>query len=240
MAYRSGELFTVLVVGSANTCRSPAVEHLLHQALHGRGVAVHSAGTRAREGMPIQPLMAQLLERQGENVTRFRTRPVTEPMLAGADLILTATRDLRGDAADMLPSSVRRTFTVRELARLAESIDRSALIDRAGPDAGLGERLDALVPLAAAHRHAVPVELDDILDPCQADGNVYKESFAQIAEAVEIISRLVLEPHAQPPRRERSRYIASPLPRTGLTAMPGTRPASRSSRPRRMTAPVRR
>ncbi|MCM3661336.1 low molecular weight phosphatase family protein [Georgenia satyanarayanai] len=185
----SGQHFTVLVVCIGNVCRSPAVEHLLRSALNGDGtVAVHSAGTRAQVDRPIQPPMERLLERHGHTVDGFAARAVTATMLAHADLVLAATRELRGDVADILPSVVRRLFTVREFARLASSVKGSDLEAAAGPDAHLAARLDALIPLAAARRAEVPVELDDIVDPFLQSDEVYQRSYQQAAQAVRQIS----------------------------------------------------
>ena len=48
---------------TGNICRSPAIERLFRSAFAGgSGVAVHSAGTGALVGQPIQPPMVALLE----------------------------------------------------------------------------------------------------------------------------------------------------------------------------------
>lgn len=193
VSYRSGQRFTVLVVCIGNVCRSPAVEHLLRSALHDDGtVAVHSAGTRAFRDQPIHPPMRRLLERQGHSVDGFRARAVTATMLAQADLVLAGTRELRGDVAEMFPAVVRRTFTVREFARLASSVTRSDLEAAAGKEACLAARFDALVPLAAARRAEVPVELDDIIDPFLQSDEVYQRSYNYAAQAVRAISAVAL------------------------------------------------
>ncbi len=195
MGCRSGEHFTVLVVCVGNVCRSPALECLLHSAFRegDDGVAVHSAGTRALVGQPAQPRMVRLIERNGGNVDSFAARAVTGPMLADADLVLTATRELRGDVVEILPSAVRRTFTVREFARLAALVRPLDLDSTAPPEGDLSARLEALVPLAAARRTEVRIELDDILDPYGQSEEAYEQSYDQIVEAVETISRVVLE-----------------------------------------------
>lgn len=133
--------------------------------------------------------MKRLLERQGHTVDTFAARALTETMLAHADMVLAATRELRGDVTEILPSVVRRTFTVREFARLAASVRRSDLDAAVGPDADLAARLNALVPLAAARRAEVPVELDDIVDPFRQSDEVYLHSYHQMVAAVRTISR---------------------------------------------------
>lgn len=195
MAYRSGGAFSLLIVCTGNVCRSPAIERLLGSAFAARGVAVRSCGTGALTGRPIEPPMARLLEEQGVSSGGFAARGITGEMLAGADLVLTATRELRGGVVEILPSVVRCTFTVWEFARLAAQVSPADLDAAAGPYPDAAERLDALIPHAAARRAQVPVELDDIVDPYRQRAEVYEESFGQIVEAVREITRVVLEPN---------------------------------------------
>lgn len=193
MAYRSGDDFTLLIVCTGNVCRSPAIERLFRSAFaEGSGITVHSAGTGALVGEPIQGPMVQLLEEVGVSADGFAARAITEPMVAGADLVLTATRAHRADVVEHVPAAVRRTFTVREFARLASAVDPDELTAAAGPDARPAERLAALVPLAARERVQVPAELDDIVDPYRRSDAVYRESFSQLIEAVRTIAQVVL------------------------------------------------
>ncbi|WP_418605367.1 hypothetical protein [Georgenia sp. SUBG003] len=53
-------------------------------------------------------------------------------------------------------------------------------------------RLDALIPLAAAHRAAVDPDLDDIVDPYRRELSLYRESFDQILPAVRTIAQIAL------------------------------------------------
>lgn len=193
MAYRSGEDFTLLVVCTGNVCRSPAIERLLRSAfVPGSGITVHSAGTGALVGEPVQPGMVRLLQRHGVTADGFAARALTEPMVTGADLVLTATRAHRADVVERVPAAVRRTFTVRELARLAAAVDPADLDAAAGPGARPAERLAALVPLASRQRAQVPAELDDVVDPYRRSEEVYEESFGQLLQAVRTIAQTVL------------------------------------------------
>src|SRR5690606_1387946 len=150
MAYRSGDDFTLLIVCTGNICRSPAIGRLFRSAfVAGSGVTVHSAGTGALVGEPIQPPMVKLLEQYGVSAEGFAARAVSEPLVAGADLVLTATRQHRADVVEQVPAAVRRTFTVREFARLASAVDPEELDAAAGSGARAAERLAALVPLAS-------------------------------------------------------------------------------------------
>jgi low molecular weight protein-tyrosine phosphatase len=179
----SENTFSILTVCTGNVCRSPAVERLLASQL-GPTVGVSSAGTHALVGHPISEPMAALLLDGGYDPHPFEARRLSEQMLKEADLVLTMTRAQRGLVVELWPAAVRRTFTLREFARLLDSVDPAALPP--GPPA---ERLRAAIPLAAAERgrgRTMPDE-DDVIDPFRLDGTVYAESFGQIASAVERI-----------------------------------------------------
>src|SRR5690625_898724 len=140
MAYRSGDDFTLLIVCTGNICRSPAIERLFRSAFQpGSGIQVHSAGTGALVGQSIQPPMEALLEARGVDPSGFTARAVDERMIDGADLILTATRSHRSDVVDRVPGAVRRTFTLREFARMSLEVDLDAIATAAGPDARSAE-----------------------------------------------------------------------------------------------------
>lgn len=175
----------VLVVCTGNICRSPAVERLLALGLGGTGTIVSSAGTRAVVGHPISAPMVPRLAAAGGIADGFAARQLTAELVRGQDLVLTATRSHRSAVAELVPAAVRRTFTVRELARLLAA---------AGPLPGatVAERIDALPAAIAPVRAPSTAEDDDILDPIGQSDAVYQASFAQIAPAVAAIVRALL------------------------------------------------
>jgi protein-tyrosine phosphatase len=187
--------FQVLTVCTGNICRSPAVERLLAVGLDARypggptdgagaTVVVSSAGVGAVVGAPVSPSMAVLLERAGVDAGGFRARQLTPDMLRTSDLVLALTRRHRSAIVELFPGAVRRTFTLRELARLASHVDPAAL--PSGPGVTPAVRLRALVPLAAAQRGravAVPGD-DDVVDPYGAGDAAYALSYGQLAPAV--------------------------------------------------------
>jgi protein-tyrosine phosphatase len=179
----SQESFSILAVCTGNVCRSPAVERLLAAKL-GPTVTVRSAGTHALVGHPISDPMAALLADSGIEPDSFEARRLSENMLKEANLVLTMTRAQRGLVVELWPPAVRRTFTLREFARLLSLVDPAAL--SAGSPA---ERLKGAIPLAAAGRgrQQVPPEEDDVVDPFRLSNAVYAASFAQIRSAVDSI-----------------------------------------------------
>jgi protein-tyrosine phosphatase len=175
--------FSILVVCTGNVCRSPAVERLLASKL-GPTVSVTSAGTHALVGHPISEPMAALLRDNGVEPDSFEARRLSEAMLKETDLILSMTRAQRGLVVELWPAAVRRTFTLREFARLLSWVGPSAL-----PAGSPAERLKVAIPLALAERgrERTPPDEDDVVDPFRLSDAVYANSFEQITAAVDTI-----------------------------------------------------
>lgn len=182
----AGDAFSILCVCTGNICRSPAAERLLAARL-GPEVVVSSAGTRALVGQPVSPPMDILIAEAGGDPGGFAARRLTEQQLAPADLVLALTTAHRGDVVELWPAAVRRTFTLKELARLLGSVDVAAL-----PVAGVGARLRAALPLASAQRRPVGVPGgDDVADPYGRGPDAYVRSFAEIEAAVAAIAAVL-------------------------------------------------
>jgi protein-tyrosine phosphatase len=164
---------------------------LLANAL-GPTVSVSSAGTHALVGHPISEPMAALLRDSGVGSDSFEARRLSEQMLKKADLILSMTRAQRSLVVELWPVAVRRTFTLREFARLLSWIDPSVL-----PAGRPADRLRAAIPLAVAERgkiRSLPAE-DDVTDPFRLSNAVYANSFGQIASAVDSIVYSIVMDH---------------------------------------------
>ena len=181
-----GRAPTILTVCTGNICRSPAVERLLAHALPEANVV--SAGVRAVVGAPVSAPMVPLLAAAGIEAHGFAARQLTENIVLDADLVLALTRGHRSAIVELAPTALRRTFTLRELARYATAVGPDAL-----PDGTLGERLQALLPLAAAQRGRVPVDArdDDVVDPYGGGDRLYEESFGQLKPAVDAIAAVL-------------------------------------------------
>lgn len=179
--------FLVLCVCEGNICRSPVAAFLLQAAL-GPHVQVTSAGTRAVVGAPVAPPMAVLLRDRGVASEAFRARQLQPVLLQEADLVLALTRQQRGRAVELFPGVVRRSFTLRELARLLADVDPGAL-----PPGPVAERLRRAIPAAAAQRRYVAdARGDDIADPYGLDEPAYRRAFSEIADAVDRVSAAIV------------------------------------------------
>lgn len=182
--------FGVLVVGSANICRSPAAERLLRARLGADGaVAVASVGTHATLDEPLPPPLVDLLATTWPTDGPHTAAQLEPAMVEAADLVLTTSRAERSAVVRLVPGAVRRTFTLRELARVAAHLGPVSL-----PDGDVPARLAALVTAAAPHRGPTapkdPAD-DDVLDPYGHDEQAYAAAFGQVREAADTIARTI-------------------------------------------------
>jgi protein-tyrosine phosphatase len=82
-------MFSILMVCTANICRSPVAQQSLATLMTDSQVRVSSAGTRALSGNAADPRMRELaLERGWGDMSGFRSRPLLPSIVQGSDLIL--------------------------------------------------------------------------------------------------------------------------------------------------------
>lgn len=135
---RVTDTLQILVVCTANICRSPAAAAALTAGLSPgleAAVRVISAGTDARAGSPACELSSALVatypaRRSGDDAAPMdysghRSRRVSERDLADSDLILVLDRSHRSRLAQMSPTARQRTFTLRQAAALARTVGAS-------------------------------------------------------------------------------------------------------------------
>ena len=178
---RAAPVPSILIVCTANVCRSPAAEVLLRAAL-GPAIAVGSAGLRARVGEPMAPEMARLLSVPAETV---RARQFAPELARDAGLVLTMTRAHRAAVVSAVPAALRRTFTLREFAALVELAEEAGAVPHTEP----GERLTDLVRLAPRYRglrSAGPD--DDVDDPYGQAAPVYAHALDELRASVTVVA----------------------------------------------------
>lgn len=173
----TSDVFCVLVVCTANICRSPMAECLLREALRTASVHVDvsSAGVRGWEGAEMDPAAAAELRRLGGDPTGFLARNLVDAYSEGADLILTATLDHRVAVLEAVPSALRRTFTLREFAHLVTDVEAVR--------AAKGSPRD-LVRRAAAARGAARMSSYDVPDPYGGSASTHRRTAEIIHSAV--------------------------------------------------------
>lgn len=183
--------FHILTVCTGNICRSPLAEQLLRRELAELDVAVTSAGTGALVGHPMDDRAAEYSGELGGDPDGHAARQLTPDIVRESDLILVASRRHRSAVVEMLPRASRFAFTVREFARLLDTVNaEDRAVVAAQPD--LASRLEALVDIAASNRGVAELPLnasdDDIVDPFRQSDDIYAESVEQLVPAVRSIS----------------------------------------------------
>jgi protein-tyrosine phosphatase len=182
----------ILTVCTGNICRSPVAERLLQAGLdqvQPGAFAVRSAGTHAMVGDPIQPLSADMIRTYGGTADDFAARQLTPNMLKESDLVLAMTAKHRGAVMQLDASLLKRTFTIREFARMLEVLEQ-----RDTPEAAvdLPAFWRALPARAASVRHlalAGDATDNDVVDPYRRGPERYRQMEDELAPAILTILR---------------------------------------------------
>lgn len=115
--------WTMLIVCTGNTCRSPIAEALAKQMiasqrgvtpadLEASGVHIISAGTHAYPGMPASPEAVTAMSEQGIDLSKHRSQPLTPELIHGADVIYCMTAAHRAAILSLVPSAADKIFTL--------------------------------------------------------------------------------------------------------------------------------
>jgi protein-tyrosine phosphatase len=102
----------VLIVCTANVCRSPVAQVLLANRMP--HVAIASAGLHASHGRGADALGVQLMARRGLDLTRHAATPLAEQQVRDARLILTMTREQRATLIDAWPHAQGKAYRLGE------------------------------------------------------------------------------------------------------------------------------
>jgi protein-tyrosine phosphatase len=184
-------VLTVLLVCTGNICRSPAAQLLLAARLGpASGIRVSSAGLAARSGAPVAAPVVRLLRERGVDAGDVTARRLTPELVRAADLVLTMTAEQRAAVVTRVPAAVRRTFTLREPAGLAELVP--GLPGAGDPPAAL-DALVRAVPGARALRRAAAAD-DDVPDPYGGDDELHARVLARIEDAVDRLAAVLTRP----------------------------------------------
>jgi protein-tyrosine phosphatase len=175
----------VLVLCTANICRSPVGAALVARELVERGVAarVRSAG-RLRGGWPTTPENIEVMRSRGVDLSAHRSTEATAALVAEASLVLGMAREHVRDALALDPDVWPRVFTLKELVRRGEAIGaRSA-----------GDTLPAWLARAAADRDISTMlgssPEDDVADPMGESITRYEDTADKIAGLVTRLAEL--------------------------------------------------
>jgi len=110
---------TVLVVCTANICRSPMAAGLLQHALAGqpeplRSLKVISAGVAARRGEPVSEYSVVALRKTGIDISGHLSRPLTQALLDEAAVVLCMTESHRAMIVLQSEPPPKHVYLMRE------------------------------------------------------------------------------------------------------------------------------
>jgi protein-tyrosine phosphatase len=202
--------FSILFVCTGNVCRSPMAELLCRGWADPRAdLQVASAGVAALVGEGIDTSSASVLGQAGIDPTRHRARQFEAQMATGADLVLTAEAAHRDAIMAVAPSAFRRTFTMKEFARLARHATATT-------------PAEVVAELAWRRGTDGPLEpqADDMPDPYRGRISQAREVAAQVTAAVRTTLDVLgfaaappVTPHPAPARSPEPARRPSPRPR---------------------------
>lgn len=109
----------ILIVCTANICRSPVGEVVLRDRLHKQGLTdwvVASAGTWAEPDRSAAAFSRQLVAAQGLDLESHRSRMVSEQDLAAADLVLVMESGHAEALRAEFPQYAHKVYLLSEMA----------------------------------------------------------------------------------------------------------------------------
>ncbi|MBE8146955.1 low molecular weight phosphatase family protein [Brevibacterium casei] len=167
---------------TGNICRSPLVERLLQRGLDQIApmqFAVSSAGTNAMADDTVPPEIARIADRHGFTLEGFRAERLDPRHIRDADLVLTMERAQRSMVVQMAPGALKRTFTLREFARILPLVPPE---DSSSPI----ERWQSVAALAQRYRRRAPGDGgdDDVVDPIGRSEAVHRTMLDEMPPAI--------------------------------------------------------
>ncbi|GAA3088703.1 hypothetical protein [Streptosporangium carneum] len=180
--------FRILFVCTGNICRSPLAERLARSALlRCPEFQVASAGTHAEPGMRMDERARRVLLRLGGDPEGFVSQPLTQELVAAADLVLTATVRHRAEAVDRHLAAATRAFTIAEFGALVRAVPERTVVRHDDPVL----RARALVAEARSLRGLVRVDQPDIPDPYRRSRWAHRAAGRMIETSLAVPLRLL-------------------------------------------------
>jgi len=175
----------VLLLCTANQCRSPMAEVLLRACRP--ALEVQSAG-RLTGGFPASPTAVEVLVERGFDLSKHLSQTTTAALLGGSDLIVGMAREHVRDAVLLRPEVRSRAYALKDLVRRGENQGR-----RAG-----GQPLDEWLAAVGAERTTNDLmgasELDDVADPIGQSAARYRSCAKELEDLLTRLADLAFPP----------------------------------------------
>lgn len=131
--------YTILLVCSGNTCRSPMAEGLARQVLaqqqgireqdlEAHGLKVISAGAFASAGAPASAEAVEALGQMNVDISSHRSRPLTPELIHQADVIFCMTQAHRQFIIDIFPGAADKTMLLDPQGDVEDPIGSSPAV----------------------------------------------------------------------------------------------------------------
>lgn len=176
----------ILLVCTANQCRSPMAEALLGARLQAAGVEAELSSCGLLEpDIPATPEAVDTVAGYGLDLSAHRSRRLSRQLVNDADLILAMAREHLREVVVAAPDAFHRTFTIKELVRRGEA---------SGPR-GAHEDLPAYLSRIGWGRR--PADLlggagqDDVADPIGLPLEAYRSTAAELDDLSERAANLL-------------------------------------------------
>jgi protein-tyrosine phosphatase len=170
----------VLVLCTANQCRSPMAEVLLRERLAGLGVdAVVSSAGELPGGVAASPGSVRAMAARGLDLSGHASRELTPSLVERADLVIAMGRRHLRNAVALCPDAFPRTYTLKELVRRGVAV---------GPRRP-GQALDEW--LASLHSGRTTSSLlgddadDDVADPIGGPISLYEVTATELGQLLD-------------------------------------------------------
>jgi protein-tyrosine phosphatase len=158
---------SILVLCTGNVCRSPIAEGMLRALLGDRfgasAPSVASAGMAGWEGSGADPSSVAAAAELGVDIASHRARHVDVDEVLGSTLVLAMAGEHRDQVCRLLPGEAGKTFTLKELVRLLESLPQGP--SAGDPDEVLSERVAEADALRRGTSGDVARRDEDVTDP---------------------------------------------------------------------------
>jgi protein-tyrosine phosphatase len=165
----------VLLLCTANLCRSPTAATFLahHLRQHGVEAVVRSAG-RGAAGLASPPQAIAALAGRGVDLAGHRSETTTSDLVRDADLVIGMAREHVRDAVALDPDAWSRAFTLKEVVRRGEATG-SRRAD---------EAVRSWAARVSAGRSATAMlgssRADDIADPVGGPPKAYRRTLQEL------------------------------------------------------------
>jgi len=179
--------YRVLVVCTANVCRSPMAAALLaHHAFNlGVDIEVRSAGTQSHN-LRVDPAAVAVMNEHGLDIAQHAPRKMDRAIIdtEGADLVVGMTREHLRTIATTSPGVFQRAFTAKEMVRSlgVMGVDRQGTLADLLTDLGQGRSARNLMGDNPA---------DDVADPYGQSVAVHRACASELDDLMRAIAAAI-------------------------------------------------